>query len=294
MKKITIATHDGNFHTDDVCAVATLIIALSDKNDIEIIRTRDEKILEKSDYVIDVGREYNPKKKRFDHHQNNLINRKNNIPYASFGLIWKEYGLGLCKNSKKVWQRIDEKLVQYIDAADNGVDVLNNKESDLTCYSIIDIFTSLNPSWKEDANYDEMFKGAVLLAEVVLRRIITKTIHEIESEKEVIKRYKLSKDKRIIVLNKKYPWSNILNKFKEPLYVIYPTRDNESWYISAVRDNPKSFKNRKDLPLKWAGKEGEDLQKVTGVKDSIFCHKKRFMAVTKTKEGAINLARLAI
>ena len=38
----------------------------------------------------------------------------------------------------------------------------------------------------------------------------------------------------------------------------------------------------------------ETLQKVTGVEDAVFCHKGLFLAVAKSKEGAIKLAELAL
>lgn len=63
---ISIITHNGKFHTDDVFACAILKYIF---DDINIIRTRDESIINDSDsYIIDVGGEYDGVKK-FDHHQ---------------------------------------------------------------------------------------------------------------------------------------------------------------------------------------------------------------------------------
>ena len=62
----------------------------------------------------------------------------------------------------------------------------------------------------------------------------------------------------------------------------------------AVRDNPHQFKNRKDLPAEWAGLRDAELARVTGVADAVFCHRNRFMAVARTKEGAVALAKLAL
>ena len=41
---LTIAVHDGTFHTDDVFAVAILSLVFKEKQ-IEIIRTRDESLI---------------------------------------------------------------------------------------------------------------------------------------------------------------------------------------------------------------------------------------------------------
>ena len=64
-----IITHSGNFHPDDVCAVATLLLIYPDA---EVVRTRDEKVInekDKEDIVLDLGRVYDPTNLIFDHHQ---------------------------------------------------------------------------------------------------------------------------------------------------------------------------------------------------------------------------------
>ena len=61
-----------------------------------------------------------------------------------------------------------------------------------------------------------------------------------------------------------------------------------------MKDEISSFKNKKDLPVSWAGLKDADLQKVTGVSDAVFCHRGLFLAVAKSKEGAIKLAQIAV
>jgi uncharacterized UPF0160 family protein len=61
-----------------------------------------------------------------------------------------------------------------------------------------------------------------------------------------------------------------------------------------MRKEKKSFINRKDLPFSWSGLRDEEFQKVTGVSDAVFCHRALFLAVAKSKEGAIKLAQLAL
>ena len=62
----TVAVHSGNFHPDDVFAVAALAIYFGYIP--KVIRTRDQQVINKADYVLDVGRLYNPLTNRFDHH----------------------------------------------------------------------------------------------------------------------------------------------------------------------------------------------------------------------------------
>ena len=46
--------------------------------------------------------------------------------------------------------------------------------------------------------------------------------------------------------------------------------------------------------MEWAGKKDEELQKITGVSDALFAHRKLFMAAAKSKEGALKLAKIAL
>src|SRR3989338_8586955 len=113
----------------------------------------------------------------------------------------------------------------------------------------------------------------------------------------VVSIYKNTQDKRIIVLDKKYPFEYTLHNFPEPLFVVYPRENDEggdTWGVKSVREDPKTFKNRKNFPKSWAGLRDEDLEKASGVLDAVFCHSGLFMAVAKSKEGAIKLAKLAI
>lgn len=67
-KKLKIITHSGKFHADEVFATAVLEILLG-KDKVEIIRSRDNSVIDSGDYVVDVGGVYDPKTNRFDHHQ---------------------------------------------------------------------------------------------------------------------------------------------------------------------------------------------------------------------------------
>ena len=64
----------------------------------------------------------------------------------------------------------------------------------------------------------------------------------------------------------------------------------ETRYISDLREFLPSYKNyflsKHRANIKTQDIE-EDLIKKTGIKDTIFCHKKRFMAVFKNKKAAL-------
>ena len=102
-----IVTHNAKFHTDDVFAIATLLILYPEA---EIIRTRDEAILKSADIVVDVGQVHDAEKNRFDHHQvGGAGKRENGIQYASFGLVWKKFGEEI-SGSREVAEKIDEAI----------------------------------------------------------------------------------------------------------------------------------------------------------------------------------------
>lgn len=295
-KNKKLITHNGSFHSDDIFASATLSLILEAKGEsFEIIRTRDPEIIKEGDYVYDVGGIYDAKTNRFDHHQKDFQEKreKNGIMYSSFGLVWKKFGVELC-GSEKAKEVVDKKLVAPVDANDNGFDLVENKYEILP-YSIEKFFYSMRPSWSEsDLNNDQMFFKCVEMAKIILSREIIRAKDFISAEEKIIKNYQGADDRRIVILDKDYFYENILNKFPEPLFVIYPRTDNVSFAVRAIREDLKSFKNRKNFPKEWSALRDEELQKVTGIKDAIFCHRALFLAVAKSKEGAIKLANLAL
>ena len=293
MKKLI--THNGSFHTDDIFAAATLSLLLEKKGEpFEIIRTRDEEIIKSADYVFDVGGIYEREKNRFDHHQPGGAGKhKNGIEYASFGLVWEKFGVELSDN-KEVAEWIEKKLVSPIDAGDNAIELVEYK-SETRPYFIQTAFNAFYPSWKNltDENLDASFMECVKIAKMILMQEISQAQNIQEAKEKVIEIYKSTEDKRIIVLDQKYPYEAILADYPEPLFVVYPRVDG-LWGAKAEREDLKSFKNKKDFPGSWAGLRDEELQKVTGVRDAIFCHRALFLAVAKSQEGAIALANLAL
>ncbi len=292
-KKPIIITHSGSFHIDELFAVTILDILLN--GGYELIRTRDPEIIKTGDYVIDVGKIYNPEKNLFDHHQKGGGGvRKNGIPYSSFGLVWKHYGEEISK-SKKVANLIDERLCWSIDAADNGVETFEQINKNLFPYLMHSLNAAFRSTWKEkDRSDDDAFKEVLQFIKKVLKREIIHAHDDIEGWKIVEKIYTDTKDKRIIVLEDIYPADEILSKKPEPLYIVKPDKQNGGrWRVKTVRTGHMGFEDRKSLPFSWAGKFGKELADITGVHDAEFCHNGRFIAVAGSKEGALKLAQIA-
>lgn len=296
-KKVSIVTHNSGFHTDDIFAVATLSLLLEKEGkEFEIIRSRDSSVIESADYVVDVGGIYDPKINRFDHHQEGRAGkRENSVDYAAFGLVWKQFGIGL-SGSVIVYEKIDKILVQPIDALDNGIKLFSSEIEGLMPVDVGLLTFMFYPTWKEeDLNIDDRFVQLVGYAKFILRQFIKSTQDSVEAEQFVLEAYNKAKDKRIVdVGSNQYPWNEVLSRFPEPVFVIYKNIKNDTWSMKAIRDDMSSFNNRKDLPQEWAGKSNEELDSVTGVSGCIFCHTGRFMAVNKTKDGILRMAEIAL
>lgn len=294
-KKLKLVTHNGSFHTDDVFAAAALSIWFEKQGQaFEITRTRDEGIIRDADYVFDVGGVYDESKNRFDHHQpGGAGKRENGIEYSSFGLVWKKIGEDL-SGSKEAKKIIDDQLVAPIDAHDNGMDLVEKKHT-ITPYLIQDFFRAMCPTWRETSiSEDEMFFESVAVAKKVLAREIIQAGDMVLSSKAIRGIYDKSADKRILIFDKNYKSSEVLAGLPEVMFAVYPRSTDNYWGVKAARDNYKGFKNRKNLPEAWGGLRGAELQKVTGVKDAVFCHRALFMAVAESQEGAVKLAELAL
>lgn len=291
-KKI-IVTHDGNFHADEIFAIATLSLVHDGR--IKIQRTRETHVLASADYVLDVGQIYNPKIGAYDHHQlGGAGKRENGIEYATFGLIWKDFGSLIC-GSDEVAKIIDERLVQPIDANDNGQEIVTPLIKNISPYRIQSIIGTRLPSWREygKINVNREFKNLVAFAKDILVREIEKTKDNKIAEERVLKEYSRSQDKKIIILNENYPFEEVLVQFPEPLFVVSPRPDG-TWRVATIPIQKGSFTLRKTLPSHWAGLKDEAIRTVTHIDGALFCHRALFLAVAKDKESAIKMALLAL
>jgi uncharacterized UPF0160 family protein len=292
--KKTIAVHNGDFHSDDVFACATLSLYF-DINGVayKIVRTRDENIISHADIVVDVGGEHDAGTGRFDHHQiEGAGTRENGISFASFGLVWQEYGKKLVSNID-VWKRIDERLVQPIDAGDNGTSTFELTSLGVRPYLVSDVIGLFTSSFSESQEVNDInFLEMVHFAKKILAREIKKTTEFVECISKVEKIYQETSDKRIVVLPESYPWQEVMHSHPEPLFVVYPRSDG-NWNVKSVKKENIGFENRKNFPKAWAGLRDEELAKVSGVSDAVFCHTASFLCVAKSKEGAIKMATIA-
>jgi uncharacterized UPF0160 family protein len=291
---VVAATHSGTFHADDILAAAALRMA---KPSVTILRSRDVDQLNAADILFDVGRVYDPATCRFDHHQLEYSEaRENGIPYSSFGLVWRELGVALC-GSAAAAHRVDVSLVQGVDAIDCGV-TLSKEPMAVKLMSISAILGSFNLGWQDASSAEAMnaaFEKAISVAQAVLVNAIREA-NGLEKAKAIVEQGELLEDGRLLILQHGVPWKETVvesSKYDRLLYVVYPDAQAK-WHLCCVPDKAGSFSNRKSLPAAWAGLDGEELDKVTGIKGCVFCHRARFVGGHISKDGVIEMARLAL
>lgn len=293
LKKVRIITHNGKFHVDDLMAVATLQL-LHGVEHTEVVRSRDPAVWEGGDYVVDVGGVYDPETDRFDHHQKGGAGaRPSGESYSSLGLVWKKYGEKVC-GTRAVAERLDREMVIPIDLADNGIDVYTPTRPDVHPYLVHRFLSVMRPTWKEDAVFDERFAETLVWARRLIEREIVTARDTEEGEAFVEKAYESAPDKRVIVLDGQYPWQGVLAKTPDAVFIVKERSMKNGWEVECVRDDIHSFRNRRSLPAAWRGLRDEELAAATGVSDAVFCHNAGFIAVAKSKEGALRLAEAAL
>lgn len=294
-QEITLVVHSGKMHADDVFAAAVVqLVAEREGKSVRIVRTRNPSVWEAADIVADVGGAYDPARHRFDHHQpEGAGSRPNGIPYAAVGLVWKHYGIHLCDNDAALWAFIDERIVAPIDAADNGVELCEPLHPPLRPLSVHTYLWILSPSWDAEAGKeDEAFLEAVAWAEDFLRRSLQKGAAYLEGLALAYRQLQNARD-GIAVLDEPYPFEDLAPLFPEVRIVVRKRRDG-MWQAVAMPKDPTANVTPPLFPAAWAGLAGEELVAASGVSDAVFCHRGCWMCVTRSKEGAVELARKAL
>jgi len=283
-----IVTHNGHFHSDELLAVAALLIKYPGA---EIVRSRDEEAIKSADIVVDVGQIYDAAKFRFDHHQpGGAGERPNGSPYASFGLVWKEFGVEIAggKDEAKI---IEDKIVVPVDAGDNGLSIETEIFPGIRNYTLWDYFQSFSIDTVTLEDSERCFNEALVHARQLLEREIKAAKRVIVDWKEVQNIYNQSGNKKIIFLPKRLHWKRILIP-TEAVFVVLPRPGG--WSVQGVPPQVHSFEVKKSFPPSWGGLEYSSLASVSGVSDAFFCHKGRWIAGVHSKEGALKLAEIAL
>lgn len=291
VEEADLVTHSSTFHADEIFSTVVLTNVI-DKKEFKIARV--DEVEEKTNGIVyDIG--YG----KYDHHQlGGNGEREDGIKFCSFGLVWRDLGRDLLEKMNvedidKTFSMVDRKLVEMIDAGDNGQILSYKTEFD----SIPNIVALFNSSWDEDNNQNERFLEVYNYMCAIFNRIIKKFDSKIKSRGIVEKKIEESED-GILILDKFMPWKDIIiesdsEKAKSILFVIYPS-NRGGYNVYTVPTGRVEFESRLLFPKKWAGLKDIDLQKLTGIKGVRFCHNARFICGTFELEDAIELAKLAI
>jgi len=300
-----IATHNNIFHADDATAAAILVAIFPN---VEIVRSRDQEVLDASDIVFDVGGSYDGDK-FFDHHQRGGAGvRQNGVPYAAAGLIWWRYGVQFCQalaeehgiKVKVLVAAVDDKFIAGIDATDCGVTestrcLKEDPDVSVELMSISLLISSLNPvSLMEEsspADFDASFGKAVKLAGLALNRAVLGEVSRLKAANIV---RSCDTGTPVLELSQFCRWQEtVVSEMDHVQLVVFQALDGD-WRVQTVPVALGQFKSRLDLPESWAGLRDESFKEETGVNDAVFCHPGRFIAGAGSKESAKRLAELAL
>jgi hypothetical protein len=93
-KQTKIVTHAGQAHADEVLAIALIMVNEGLAwEDLDVVRAVDGRARDwpDADFVVDVGRDHDPRRRWFDHHQF----PRDASPACSFTLVARHYGVDL-------------------------------------------------------------------------------------------------------------------------------------------------------------------------------------------------------
>ncbi len=289
-KKANFITHDGTFHADEIMAS---IILLNKFGNMNIYRT--SKVTNKNAFVYDVGFG------KFDHHaiDFNLI-RPNGIKYASAGLVWKTFGMDIInqfdiKDKKTFFESIDKNLIMDIDRDDNGQAL--ESEPEIKMQTIPSLIANFNPAWNENNKNEECFLEALSFLNTIFNNMIRKMLAK-EKARSIVEEKINKSHNGILILDCYMPWKDIVLtsnniKARNILYAVFPSKRG-GYNVVGTPKEQGSFEVKKPFPKAWAGKENEELQKISGVKTITFCHKNLFICACKTYEDAIKIANISV
>lgn len=284
-------THGGIFHADEVMSTVILGHVFEELTILRTFKVPED--INKDCIVFDIG--YG----KYDHHQKGGNGqRENGIPYASAGLIWKAYGNKILENTcnpDMIWKLIDEQLIQGIDAIDNGH--FPKIEYPTQGFSFSNSIRSFNPTWNDTKSADEAFLEAVNFADVIFNNVLKNAIATAEAF-EIVENSINQSSEGIMILDKFVPWIDVIFTSKNPkaqniFYVVFPSLRG-GFNVQCVPDAPGSMGQKKSLPLKWRGLPAPELQMITGISSTTFCHPAGFICGAERKTDAISLALLAM
>lgn len=306
-KRAEAITHGGLFHADDVMATVFLKKRFGDFSLCRfdyLPKNVPEDIL-----IYDIGGG------KYDHHQKGGNGaRRNDVPYASAGLIWRDFGKRvirkLCEELtdeqvESVWRILDRELIAGIDAVDNGA--YPKLDYPVKNASISAMISSFNPTWDSEESFDDAFLKAVKFAEGIFDNFLKNAVSDVKA-KDIVEQAIEESEAGIMAFETYVPWLKYIYNSRNPkadeiLFVVFPSTRG-GWMWQAVNEKG-SREFRKAVPAEWRGlgNEKDEAQRresrealwlMTGAHTATFCHQTGFCGGAETIEDAIKMARVAI
>lgn len=325
MSEKTIGTHNGSFHADEALAIV-LLKKLPEYKDWTVVRTRDPKVIDTCDIVVDVGGVFDHSKFRYDHHQRGFVDTMNSIDAAkpwttklsSAGLVYAHYGrqainnvLGLEEGDATTEILFDKMYANFIeeyDGKDNGVNQYDGDAKYTVNSTVGARVARLGPSWNEpstSADYDAAFVKAMALVDSEFLQALNSLHKSWLPARDIVKvalqsRMENDPSGAIMVLPQFCPWKSHIYELEkelgteaEPIEIKYVLYEDSSgkWRIQCVSVNPASFDNRLSMPEPWQGVRDDALSELTGIPGCIFVHANGFIGGNMTKEGVMAMAK---
>lgn len=325
-KQLTIATHDGIFHCDEILA-CFMLQQLPLYKTAKILRTRDESRISSCDIVVDVGSVFDREKNRFDHHQKSFEHTLSTlrpefgsqwtIRLSSAGLIYTYFGeqvihqilsqhnLDLsAADEKKIYLKVYEGLIQEIDAIDNGVPMFAGEPFYRTHTCLSSRVSHFNSDWNSDLTQYDAQQHFEMAKEMVGREFLDKVLYFAQRwwparqlvQTAVENRFAVHESGQILELATPCPWKDHLNEIEGemnivgiPKYVLFENKPGDN-RVMCVPNVPKSFVCRKFLHKDYRGIRNDQLVSVSGIADASFCHATGFIGGAKSRDGALQMA----
>jgi len=273
----SVGVHDGSFHADEVSACSLLIhFGLVDRN--QVVRSRDYDKLFLCEYICDVGGIYDPKNKKFDHHQ---ADYKGDL--SSAGMVL-HYLKDTHIISHSLFEHLNHSWILGVDAHDIG-----KYTADIGTSTFSHIIANFMPI-AYDASDQELQKGFDAALDFTLAHLgrMVERFYYMRSCKKEVEAAMLASD-TVLFFDRMLPWMDLFfdmgGEEHPALFVIMPS--SSGWKLRGIPPNGRDrMKVRQPLPEKWAGLLDQKLEEVSGIPGALFCHKGRFISVWKTKEAA--------
>lgn len=259
----TVVIHAGIFHTDDMMVAAWMTYCARQLNLTEpkIIRTYKidpDWTIENGFLVADIGNT------KYDHHSLDKEKRDNEVPYAAFGKVVRDFHNGILSDDE---YKYFDKWIQPLDDHDN-----NGTDNDY-CASI----TMANKKWNDTINTDDDKFFRKLPCAIIDIEEKVESIKALLEAKEEIYNGEIIGD--VLYLNRYAPVSTYFQDDPNINFIGSPALRG-GYQIISIKNSDGN--NKRLFPESVRGFN----RSIDPKYNMIFCHSSGFIATFKDKECA--------